>query len=154
MKVTLQLAFAIIFACGLSDAAQAAPAADACSLLTAAEVSKALGISVKNGQRVILSSPNMCGWASPGGPTNSKRVVASIITLEMFDHEKTPLKGIDETQAPGVGDEAHYMTTPGFGTGLSVKRGSSAFKIRVYGFSDEAVKQKERELAQNALAKL
>lgn len=62
--------------------------------------------------------------------------------------------GIVETQAPGVGDEAHYMTTPGFGTGLSVKKGSSAFKIRVYGFSDEAVKQKERELAQNALAKL
>jgi hypothetical protein len=80
--------------------------------------------------------------------------VHSVLSPEMFDHEKTPLKGIVETQAPGVGDEAHYMTTPGFGTGLSVKKGSSTFKIRVYGFSDEAVKQKERELAQNALAKL
>jgi hypothetical protein len=81
-------------------------------------------------------------------------VVVSILTLDSFSHEKTPLKGIVETQAPGLGDDAHYMTTPGLGTGLSVKKGNFAFKIRVYGFPDETLKQKERDLAQEVLAKL
>jgi hypothetical protein len=82
-------------------------------------------------------------------------VVASIITIEMFNHEKTPLRGIAETQAPGLGDDAHFMTTLGFGTGLSVKKQSFAFKIRVYGFSDDVLKAEgERELAQKVLAKL
>jgi hypothetical protein len=80
--------------------------------------------------------------------------MASIITVDMFNHEKTPLQGITETQAPGLGDDAHYMTTPGFGTGLSVKKGSFAFKIRVYGFPDDVLKQKEKALAQQVLAKL
>jgi hypothetical protein len=55
---------------------------------------------------------------------------------------------------PGLGDDAHYITTPGFGTGLSVKKGSFAFKVRVYGFSDDVVKLKEKELAQGVLTKL
>ncbi len=84
---------------------------------------------------------------------NSKRVVVSILTLDMFNHEKTPLQGLVETQAPGLGDDAHYMTTPGFGTGLSVKKGTFVFKIRVYGFPQDALKQKESALAQEVLAK-
>jgi hypothetical protein len=137
-----------------SDAAFAASPTDACLLLTAPQVSEVLGVAVQNGERVVASSPKMCGWAGPGGPANSKRVVASILTPDMFNHEKTPLQGIVETQAPALGDYAHYMTTPGFGTGLSVKKGDLVFKIRVYGFPDGELKQREERLAQQALAKL
>jgi hypothetical protein len=158
MKPNLAKAFLIstlwvVGLCG-SRVAFAAPPSDACSLLTTAQVSDVLGVSVKSGDHVVATSPTMCGWSGPGGPANSKRVVASIISVDMFNHEKTPLTGIVETQAPGLGDDAHCMTTPGFGTGLSVKKGSFAFKIRVYGFSDDVLKQKERELAQKVLAKL
>ncbi len=152
---SLLMATLLVVIAGASRPAFAgSPPTDACSLLTTSQVSEALGVSVKAGERVVPTSPKLCGWAGPGGPANAKRVVAAIITLDMFNHEKTPLQGIVETQAPGVGDDAHYMTTPGFGTGMSIKKGSFAFKIRVYGFPDDAVKQKEKELAQQALAKL
>jgi hypothetical protein len=151
---TALLSTLLVFASCSSRLAFAAPPTDACSLLTTAQVSEVLGVSLKSGERVVATSPTMCGWSGPGGPVNSKHVVASILTLDMFDHEKTPLKGIVETQAPGLGDDAHYMTTPGFGTGLSVKKRSFAFKIRVYGFSDDVLKQKEKTLAQEVLTKL
>ena len=152
-KTLLRSALLMMVSCGPNLAFAALPS-DACSLLTTAKVSEVLGAAVKNGERIVPTSPIMCGWAGPEGPVNSKRVVASILTLDMFSHEKTPLKGIVETQAPGLGDEAHYMTTPGFGTGLSVRKGNFAFKIRVYGFPDETIKQKEKVLAEQVLAKL
>ena len=149
----LRSAIVVMVSCG-ANLAFAAPPPDACSLLTTGKVGEVLGVAVKDGERIVPTSPIMCGWAGPGGPANSKRVVASILTLDIFNHEKTPLKGITETQAPGLGDEAHYMTTPGFGTGLSVRKGNFVFKIRVYGFPDETTKQKEKALAEQVLAKL
>lgn len=52
--------------------------------------------------------------------------------------------GIQEELAPGIGDQAHHMTTPGFGAGLSVRNGDFVFKVRVYGFPIEQVKAKEK----------
>lgn len=145
----------VFFICAGSPArAQPAPPTDACSLLTQSQVSVALGISVGAGQPLVPTSPLNCGWEPTGasGP-NSKRVIASIIRVDQFTHEKLPLHGITETQASGIGDEAHYMTTPGFGTGLSVKKGNYAFKLRVYGFPLDQVEAIEKKLAQNVLAK-
>ena len=147
----------LLFFCAASSslAHPPTPPGDVCSLLTQAQVSAVLGVPVGAGERVVPSSPLMCGWAQPGGPTaTSKRVVVSIITIDQFTHEKTPLQGITETSASGIGDEAHYMTTPGFGTGLSVKKGSYAFKVRVYGYSLDQIKAMEKTLAQDILAKL
>ena len=146
----------LLFAFGFAGpyAVLAAPTSDACSLLTSAQVSESLGISVNSGQRLVATSPTMCGWAAPGGPLGAKHVVATIITLDTFSREKTPVPGIVKIQATGVGDDAHYITTPGFGTGLSVRKGNFAFKVRVYGFPDDVLKQKERALAQEVLAKL
>jgi len=53
-----------------------------------------------------------------------------------------------------LGEEAHLMTTPGFGTGLSVMKGGFVFKVRVYGFVADQVKAKEKILAEEILAKL
>ena len=140
---------------GGSFSAHAGTPTDACSLLTTAEVSAALGVQVDPGERVVASSPLMCGWKPVGSKGFAeKRVVASIITVTSFDHEKNPLQGIKETQVSGLGDEAHSMTTPGFGTGLSVKKTNFAFKIRVYGFSQAELEAKEKSLAQSVLGKL
>lgn len=142
---------AFVFLGAVPRAARAAPPTDACSFVSAAQVSAVLGIHVGPGERVVPSSPKLCGF---GGATAAKRVVTAIITPDMFAHEKHPLEGIKEEQAPGLGDDAHYMTTPGFGTGLSVLKGGFAFKVRVYGFPLQEVEQKEKMLAQEILAKM
>jgi hypothetical protein len=136
-------------------AAVPAPPTDACALLTQDQVKAALGVPVGAGQRIVSTSPKLCGWNQAGssGPS-AKRVMTALITVDMFSHEKTPLEGIKETQLSGVGDEAHYMTTPGFGTGLSVKKGSFVFKVRVYGFSLDQIEAKEKALALDVIAKL
>lgn len=150
LRISVAVA-AFVFVLGVPRVSFAAPPTDACSLVTAAQVSAALGVPIGAGERIVPSSPKLCGF---GGAGAAKRVVTAIITPEMFDHEKHPLQGIKEEQLSGVGDDAHYMTTPGFGTGLSVKKGSFAFKVRVYGFPLEQVEQKEKTLAQEILAKL
>jgi hypothetical protein len=144
-----------ILGAGSSPSASGAPADDACSLLTQAQVSAVLGISVEPGQRVIPNSPKMCGWAGPGGPTiDGKKVTLTISTPEKFDRGKTPFQGITKTPVSGIGDDAYYVTAGGFGTTLNVKKGSASFSISVGGFPIDQVKAKEKILAQDALAKL
>ena len=138
------------FTTAMPSVAAASPS-DACSLLTPRQVSAVLGVTVGPAERLVASSSNMCGF---GGAANPKRVVVALLTLDMFTHEKTPLKGITEETVSGIGDDAHFMTTPGFGTGLSVKKGGFAFKVRVYGFPPDQIKEKEKTLAQQILAKL
>jgi hypothetical protein len=57
----------------------------------------------------------------------------------------------------GVGSGEHviaavpstcYVTTPALGIGLNVKKGGSAFQIRVYGFPVEQIKTIEKTLAE------
>lgn len=150
LKVTLIAAALIVFSAGTARFACAAPPSDSCALVTPAQVSAVLGVTVGAGEHIIPSNTTLCGY---GGAGAQKRVVMAILKVTMFAGEKTPLKGIQEESASGIGDEAHYMTTPGFGTGLSVRKGDFAFKVRVYGFPIEQVKAKEKALALNALTK-
>lgn len=150
LKVTLIAAALIVFSAGTARFAYAAPPSDSCALVTPAQVSAVLGVTVGAGEHIIPSNTTLCGY---GGAGAQKRVVMAILKVTMFAGEKTPLKGIQEESASGIGDEAHYMTTPGFGTGLSVRKGDFAFKVRVYGFPIEQVKAKEKALALNALTK-
>jgi len=155
VQIRIAAAIAFVACCVLELAggrpAYAAPPTDACALVTPAQVSAVLGVTVGADERVVPTSPKMCGF---GGSAAPKRVVVSIITVDMFEHEKHPLQGIKEEALSGVGDDAHYMTTPGFGTGLSVKKGDFVFKVRLYGFPIDQIEQKEKTLAQEILAKL
>lgn len=150
-NIALKMVLGIFFLMAMSSmqVAQGAPPTDACALVTPAQVSAVLGVTVGAGEHIVPSSTNLCGFGSPNA---QKRVVTAIIKETMFMNEKTPLKGIAEESASGIGDEAHYMTTPGFGTGLSVRKGNFAFKVRVYGFPLDQIKAKEKALALNALA--
>jgi len=80
--------------------------------------------------------------------------VLTITTVQSFTNGKTPFKGITKEPTNGVGDDAYYITTPGFGTGLSVKKGDSALQIRLYGFPLDQIKAIEKTLAQQALSKI
>jgi hypothetical protein len=140
----------------------AAGASDACSLLTEARVSAVLGDSVGAGQHIVPNNALMCGWSQAGNSTpSSKRVVVDILAaigklqpVDQFNTSKTPVEGITKTPVSGIGDDALYITTPGVGTGLTIKKGSSVIQIRVYGFPVDQIKEKEKSLAQDALSKL
>lgn len=145
----------LLFAAGTARAAASEPLPDACALLTQAQVSAALGVPAGAGQYLVAKSTAVCGWNEAGKPDPSrKRVALATETAKSFGYEKVPMKGILKTPLSGVGDDALYMTTPGFGTGLSVKKGEFAFNVRVYGFPEDQVKAKERALALEILAKL
>lgn len=140
----------------------AAPPTDACSLLTPAQVSAVLGVSVGAGEKLVPTSPSLCGWEVPGqNGVSRKRVVLNIYTqlgrmspIQRFNNAKTPIKGITKVLASGIGDDAIFATTPGFGTGLIFREGDAAFDLRVYGFPVDQIKAKEKTLALDVLAKL
>ncbi len=145
-----------------SRATAAAPPTDACSLLAQAQVNAVLGVSVGPGKAIAQNSTAVCGWEVPGGTgMNRKRVVLSIYTqmgsvtpIQRFNNAKTPIKGITKEPISGVGDDALFVTTPGFGTGLIFRKGEAAFDVRVYGLPLEQLEASEKTLALNVLAKL
>ena len=144
------------------DARRSAAPTDACALLTAAQVSAVLGITVGEGQRVSPANSLICGWAQPSDSNHSgKRVVLSIYgqlgsatPADRFARSKTPVQGIEKTTVAGVGDDAFSATTPGIGTGLIFKKGDGAYDVRVYGFPVDEIKAKEKTLAADILGKL
>jgi len=128
---------------------------NACALLTKAQVIAALGTAVEAGVPMVASNPTTCGWAPPGGPhIDAKKVTVTLSTPKSFEAAKKPMNGIEKTALSGVGDDAIYITTPGFGTGLSVRRGNSAFQVRVAGSKPEQEKQIEKALAIEILKKM
>jgi hypothetical protein len=131
-----------------------AQAGNACALLTTAQVTAALGTAVEAGVPMIASQPTTCGWAPAGGPhIDAKKVTLTLSTPKSFETSKKPMNGIEKTPLSGVGDDALYITTPGFGTGLNVRKGNSAFQVRVGGFKPEQEKQIEKALAIEILKK-
>ena len=157
-KTTLAAIIVAIFVVGAATAppVSAAPPRDACSLLTQAQISAELGVSVQAGEHVVANAPGLCGWAPPGGPTISgRKVVLSLKTTEAFNIGKTPIKGIIKTPVSGIGDDAYYTTASGLGTNLSVRKGDVAFNIALHGdFPVDRIKAKEKTLALQILSKL
>ena len=132
-----------------------AQAGNACTLLTTAQVTAALGTAVEAGVPLVASNPTSCGWAPPQGPRiDAKKVTVQLSTLKSFEASKRPMNGIEKTPLSGVGDDAIYVTTPGFGTGLNVRKGNSAFQVRVGGFKPDKEKEIEKVLAIEILKKL
>jgi hypothetical protein len=76
------------------------------------------------------------------------------MTVKSFETSKPPVKSIEKAPLSGVGDDAIYITTGGFGTALNVKKGNSAFQVRVGGFKMEQEKDIEKSLALEILKKL
>ncbi len=128
---------------------------DACSLLSTAQVTTALGTNVEPGKPLIASNPRVCGWAPPGGPKiDGKKLTLTLMTLQSFETGKKPAEGIEKTPLGGVGDDAIYITTGGFGTALNVKKGGGAFQVRVGGFKKDQEMEIEKALALEVLKKM
>jgi hypothetical protein len=153
MKFNVSWHFIFACICSLSGfglwtaAAQAGPAP--CSLLTSAEVSAAVGANVGAAQPIANTG---CSWSAPH----------IIVTVSLWDASdwakfKTPLPGTTRTAVSGFGDDAFFSTMGSAEkqfTTLTVKKGSTAYVIKVYGGNATDQLSKEKTLAGNVLAKL
>jgi hypothetical protein len=134
---------------------------DACSFLSENKLSAILGLPLDAGRHIGPGSA-LCGWGEPNDPDHSGkhvlltiyRAVGKLSPVERFENGKMPIQGIEKTPVSGIGDDAYYIDTPGFGLGLNVKRGNFAFQVKVFGFSPQMTKTIENSLAQDVLAKL
>jgi hypothetical protein len=125
------IAFFIVGA-AIAQSANAAPPDDACSLLTPAQVSAALGVSVSAGTYVTPTFKKTCTWdaTTNGGGT----VTLNLQSLDQYEGGKKAAsyaKAVSITSIGGIGDEAYYFGTDKL-VSLIVKKGSVAFKVAVY----------------------
>jgi hypothetical protein len=128
----------------------AAPPTEACTVLTAAQVSSALGSSVGEGTYIMPTFKKTCTWNIPTGGA----VTLQLQSLDQFNAGKGALASRERASTSGVGDEAYYLGL-GTTTGLVVKKDEGAFKISVYSSNLTLDQRKaiEKALAQQVLAK-
>ena len=106
--ITLQLIAGI----SSLSAGKAATPTDACSLLTAPQVSSALGAAVGQGQQVMPNNATICTWTEQGrAPGSARNVTVSLITVKSFDNGKMPATGVTKTPVSGIGNEAYFTET-------------------------------------------
>jgi hypothetical protein len=114
------LAFAV-------SAAVAQSSSDACSLLTQAQVSAAVGAQVSAGAYVSPTFKATCTWTATG-----KIVTLMTEGLDPYNAGKTPISpAMQIVPAPGIGDDAYFVVI-GNMVSLLAKKGSNAFKTTVY----------------------
>jgi hypothetical protein len=105
-----------------------------------------------------IARPTACQWVAPG------KIVTLTITqtkggktpVDQFNEgKKSTLPGIAVEPVSGIGDDAFYISygkSTSAGMGLVVKKGSSSFEFRVYGFADQS-KTVAKSLAQDVVSK-
>jgi hypothetical protein len=141
----------------LGGSPKAATPTVACELLTQDRVSQALGLPV--GAGTPIARPGTCQWFGKGKFTT--------LTITLPKNNQTPVDQFNAGKASklaavtvepvsGVGDEAYFVYFAGTtraGLGIVVKKGSSSFEIRVYGFELEQGKTVGKSLAQDVAGK-
>jgi hypothetical protein len=152
MKSTISRRFAIIAGAlatfGTLEAV-AQSGSTPCGLLTAAQVSSAVGATVGNGEPIATTG---CTWS--WGRANA---TLSLWDASKWDQMKAPLPGMTRSSVSGLGDDA-FSSTMGAGKQLvvlSVKKGATAYRFKVYGV-DSASDQLsiEKTLAADVLSTL
>ena len=155
MSLCAVIAAVFIISAAMAPAANAAPPDDACSLLTPAQVSAALSVSVDAG--VYQGTyKKTCTWnATSVIPKSAKYLTLVLQGLDAFQTGKlAPVKTIVVTPVAGIGDDAYYLAV-GTNVGLIVKKGNVAFKVAMYGHSPLEKKQAlEKTLAQQIVSNL
>jgi hypothetical protein len=124
-------------------------AADPCSLLTPVRISAAVGVNVAPGTAIGSTG---CDWEGPAG--SRVRVTIALWPGTGWEKMKTPLPDTIKTAISGLGDDAFYAVMGPF-TSLSVKKGDTAFILRVYGIKDSYQQLTiEKSLAASAVKEL
>lgn len=138
------------------------PAPNACSLLTVAEVSAALEVASQPGKRVVESSPAACIWSTdPANSFGARRVTLSILPVAGFELTKSrTTTAYTVVPVTGIGDDAYYEVFKADSPFLVVRKGGTAFTLRVLNglklkaFGLDQEKAKEADLAKAAAGRL
>jgi hypothetical protein len=133
---------------------------DACSLLTASEASKAIGVNVDKGHHLLEPHKDQCWWSDDDTANpDHRRVTLTIEAPFMFARMKS-VPNVTTEPVSGVGDEAYYVFSKGLGTILAVRKGSVAFQLKVLNGSKvkpalalDEVKARELVLAKAAVGR-
>jgi hypothetical protein len=145
-----------------ASSAAGASVSDPCSLLTQAEVSAALGVSVGTGGPAQGESHG-CGWQYPPSGVPTEQAMITIDVGTPFAHlcgaPSNAAAGITVVQVSGVGDGACYVTMAGLsaGTNLTFEKGGQSYSVSVilpYGTPDATVEAANKTLALDAVARL
>ena len=142
-----------------------AGADDACSLLTPAQVTAAVGITVGAGAYVTPTFKRTCTWSPEAAATATVKAVTLLVEPSNgYDQGKQLMQAAAarttgpkaaQVSSASVGDDAYYLTMGDGVTSLMVKKGSVALKVSIYGaLPTEKKKDAEKSLAQQAISKL
>jgi hypothetical protein len=154
------IAFTVALIGGIltSYTARSFAAGEACTLITQMQVSAALEVPVDAG--TPIGRPSACQWTGKGrfATLTITQPLGGKSPVDRFNAGKTStLPGITTEPISGVGDDAYYVyfsNTTRAGLGLVVKKGSSAFEIRVYGFDIDRAKSVAKTLCQTVAGKI
>lgn len=155
-RVVLALAAACLTV--TSAASAQAPARDPCTLLTASEVSAALGIRSLPG-RPFLGSRVSCYFAADTGiRMGAASVTVMVLTPAAFQNQGRMGGALTAHPISGLGDEAFYVSSGSYAKVL-VRRGGRAVSVTIVpGETSKAtaaeVLAKEQALARKAAARL
>jgi hypothetical protein len=137
----------------------ASPAQNACSLLTATEVSAQLGVPVNPGNGPL---PKVCQWREKAKP-GAAILIADLNgpDIKLFNNTKAMAGFTHSTVKPvkGFGDEAFYLYKKVGRTTSDVlwfRKGDQAFNVRIWGkdIPDADREAKEMAIARIVLSKL
>ena len=158
------IVLAILIFAAAAPSVTAAPPTDACPLLTPAEISAVVGVTVGAGTHITPTYLKSCTWAPSGGAT--KDFATLLLALESaasYQSAKAMLQavansqgkgGITMTPASGIGDDAIYSSVANY-TKLIVKKGDVVFQLVIYGnFPIEKKRDMEKALASKVLSRL
>lgn len=155
-RVVLALAAACL--AGSSAASAQAPRRDPCTLLTAAEVSAALGITSLPGHP-FLGSHVSCYFAADTGVTmGAASVTVMVMTPSAFQNQGHMGGALTAHSLPGLGDEAFYVSGGSYAK-VSGRKGDRALSVTIIPgqankLTPVQVVDKEKALAQKAVARL
>ena len=128
------------------------PPPDACSLLTAPQVSGAMGVDMGTPKSLTARA---CQWRQPVKP-GSPGAIADVTIIDPNGYaigKKAAASGTYTiTPVSGLGDEAYFSESTKLKVAaLRVRKGSAAFAVHVWGGEMPTAEAKPKELA---LAKL
>ena len=161
------IAAIFIVAAVTAPSAAATPPSDACPLLTPAEISGVVGVSVGAGTHITPTYLKSCQWAPPGGATvQFGSVLLALESAASWQSAKAMLQavanapndnkkgGITMTPASGIGDDALYSSVGNY-TKLIVKKGDVVFQLVITSNAPiEKKRDMEKALASKVLSKL
>jgi hypothetical protein len=133
---------------------------DACTLITTAEASAALGGEPVDAGVVPTPGAHSCLFAGhPAQGLDLNAVEISLTGAGVFKPGQKSVPGLTFTPVSGVGDAAYYVSLSGIGTSsvvLNVQKGQTTFTTSVLlkGASDSQLMDAEKTLAMAILGRI